>query len=208
MTRPKARKKTSVDAPADVSTCPSGFRVLRAFHHQENDGSFGFARFYWVDGLGYRQSMLSNFRKKRRPVSGSGDEDTAARVEVLLPADAAEEYTDIDFLVRRYQEKLPDDESTAYAQVTLRFPDAANAHHPYEVARQWIRSFYVDRPEVGVPVVLVLHAPHLAGSASPVHAHALVLPRRLNRFGWSTMMAELAYDEGEKAARTAWLAKS
>lgn len=200
-----AARKTKEDvSPGSTGKgIASGFRVLKAFHHSAAEGgTFGFARFYWVEGDGHRQSMLSNFRKKRRPVE-QGDEDTAARVEVLLPSDAAEEYSDIDFLVKRYEETLPADETTAYAQVTLRFPNARNVHHPYETARSWIRRFYVDDPKKAAPVVLVLHTPHLAGSESPVHVHALVFPRQLRWFGWAKRV-EIAGDDAKAEAQAAW----
>jgi hypothetical protein len=201
----KGKKATSTALPADVVA--SGFRVLKPFHHPAaDDGNFGFARFYWLEGHGHRQGMLPNFRKKRQPVGRQGEHDTAARVEVLLPPDAPEEYSDLDFLVRRYEEKLLADESTAYAQVTLRFPNARNLHHPYEVARSWVRTFFVDDPNRAVPAFLVLHAPHLAGSQSPVHAHALILPRQLRWFGWGTMLSELASDGGRQEALASWTA--
>lgn len=201
----KRKKKTAAVMTSTISV-PT-FRVLKGFHHPPvEDGTFGFGRFYWSDGVGHRQSILSNFRKKRRPVQGEGEEDTAAKVEVLLPRDAPEEYCDIDFLVRRYEEKLPPEESTAYAQVTLRFPDARNLHHPHEVARSWVRSFFVDGPDTGVPVVLAVHAPYLAGSQSPVHCHALVLPYQLRWHGWGRAVAGLANDEGQARALASWTA--
>src|SRR5690242_16787756 len=100
-----ARKKTKKPAAVPAGDVPgSGFRVLRAFHHlAAEDGTFGFGRFYWTEGTGHRQGILPNFLKKRRPVEGEGEQDTAAKVEVLLPADAPEEYADIAFLVRRYE---------------------------------------------------------------------------------------------------------
>lgn len=200
---PARKTKNTTPAPTG-SDSTATFRVLKPFHHPAaEEGTFGFARFYWPEGQGHRQSMLSNFRRKRRPVEGEGDEDTAARVEVLLPPDAAEEYSDVAFLVKRYEEKLPADETTAYAQVTLRFPDARSVHHPYEVARTWVRTFYVDDPKKAVPVVLVLHTPHLAGSDSPVHVHALVLPYQLRWFGWAKKI-EIAGDEAKAQAQAAW----
>lgn len=196
------KKRPTVSTP---NVPESGFRLLKPFHHQAaEDGTFGFARFYWLEGSGYRQSMLSNFRKKRRPVEVEGEQDTAARVEVLLPSDAPEEYTEIEFLVRRYEEKIPPTEATAYAQVTLRFPDAFNSHAPYELARTWIRTFYVDGK--GLPVVLVLHTPFLAGSDSPIHCHALVLLTRLGRFSWANRVADLASDKGRREALESWIA--
>lgn len=201
-----AARKTRKKAAASTSSISvPTFRVLKGFHHPPvEDGTFSFSRFYWLDGTGHRQSILSNFRKKRRPVQGDGDQDTAAKVEVLLPGDAPQEYWDSDFLVRRYEEILPTEENTAYAQVTLRFPDARSVHHPYEVARSWVRSFFVDDPDIGVPVVLAVHAPYLAGSQSPIHCHALVLPYQLRWHGWGKAVADLANDQGQARALVSW----
>ena len=201
-------RKTKKAAPAaSVPQAPeSAFRVLKPFHHPAAaDGTFGFGRFYWLEGVGYRQTILSNIRKKLRPVQGQAGEDTAARVEVLLPFDAPEEYAELDFLVKRFEEKLPSEETTAYAQVTLRFPDARNVHHPYEVARAWVRTFFIDEARKGVPAILVLHTPHLAGSDSPVHVHALVLPRQLRWFGWANVAADIASDKGYAQALESWM---
>lgn len=202
-----AGRKTKKGAAPSIPQAPEGgFRVLKPFHHPAAaDGTFGFGRFYWLEGAGHRQSILSNIRKKLRPVPGEAGEETAARVEVLLPSDAPEEYTELDFLVKRFEEKLPAEETTAYAQVTLRFPEARNAHHPYEVARAWVRSFFIDEPAKGVPAVLILHTPHLAGSDSPLHVHALVLPRQLRWFGWANVAADLANDKGHAQALESWI---
>ena len=199
-----AKKTKKAVAPVSTLAVPAPtFRLLKPFHHlAAEEGTFGFARFYWTEGDGHRQSILPNFRKKRRPVD-QGEEDTAARVEVLLPSDAPEEYSDADFLVKRFEEKLPVEETTAYAQVTLRFPDARNVHHPYETARAWVRSFYVDDPKKAAPVVLVLHTPHLAGSDAPLHVHALILPRQLRWYGWAKKI-EIASDDAKAQAQESW----
>ena len=201
-----ARKTKQPQAPrSEPKVSHAAVRTVRSFFHPDAaNETFGFARFYWLPGKGVRESIVTRFRKKRRPVEPQTDEDTAAKVEVLLPRDAHDAYGDVDFLVRHYEDKLPPDETTAYAQVTLRFPNAANAHHPFELARAWVRMFFVDTPQGGVPVVLILHDPRLACSEAPVHVHALVLPRRLGRIGWASMASELASDGGQETALTSW----
>jgi hypothetical protein len=189
-------------APALVSTV----RELKGFYHPvEAEGTFGFDRFYWLPGAGRRESILPRVLKKRRPAGADSDEDTAAKVEPLLPRDAPEIYSDVDFLVGHYQDCLPLTESTAYAQVTLKFPDAPNAHSVYEASRSWVRNHFVDSSTVGVPAILVLHAPYLAGSESPVHAHALVLGMRLSRFGWSRA-PDFSSDAAQQEALASWTA--
>jgi hypothetical protein len=198
-----ASRKTKKPAAAPA---PTTVREVKGFYHPvEADGTFGFDRFYWLPGTGPRESILPRVLKKRRPAGAESDKDTAARVEPLLPFDAAEIYSDVDFLVRHYEDCLPLTETTAYAQVTLKFPAAPNAHSVYEVARAWVRNHFVDSANSGVPVILVLHAPYLAGSDAHVHAHALVLPVQLNRFGWGRSVAEIASDAGQQEALASWL---
>ncbi len=164
---------------------------------------FSYARFYWASGKGPRESLFPRLAKKRHPAGAEADGDTGARVEVLPTSDAHQEYTDPDFLMRRFEETLPEDEVTAFAQVTLRFgPNIFNVHHPFEVARQWLREFYVTGR--GVPVIAILHAPYLAASDNPAHVHGIVLPRRLTRFGWAGMERDLASDLGQRNAFESW----
>lgn len=198
---PTRRTKTVV---ADPGVAAPEQRELKAFY----DGGgqmpdFSYARFYWAGGDGPRESLLPRLAKKRQPVGAEADGDTAARVEALPTPDAHQEYADPDFLMRRYEETLPQDEVTAFAQVTLRFgPNILNVHYPFEVARQWLREFYVVGR--GVPVIAILHAPYLAGSDNPAHVHGIVLPRRLTRFGWTAMERNLASDLGHREAFESW----
>lgn len=165
---------------------------------------FGSARFYWAAGDGPRESILPRLVKKRRPAAAESDIDTAARVEALVPSDAPEDYADPDFLARRYEETLAPDETTAYAQVTLRFPSTIpNLHHPCEVARSWLREFYVDSRRA-VPVLAILHAPCRVGSDNPVHLHAAIFPKRLSKFGFSASERDLASDAGCLEAFASW----
>jgi hypothetical protein len=167
---------------------------------------FSFARFYFASAGEPRESIVAKILKKRRPAGAEATDDTAAYVEALVTRDAPQDYANPDFLVRRYEEKLSPGETTAYAQVTLRFScDIQNLHHPWEVARSWLRSYYVDHDQ-GIPVIAILHAPHLAGSDRQVHVHGILFPKRLGRFGWGSMQRELASDTGHRAACASWQA--
>jgi hypothetical protein len=77
-------------------------------------------------------------------------------------------------------------------------------HAPYEVARAWLKSYYCDDDEIRAPVILILHAPHLAGSSAEGHVHGLVLPRRLSRYGWMGMVRDLGSDAAALEARESW----
>jgi hypothetical protein len=200
----KARRTKSAGAKPEPVVADR--RELKAFY----DGAgqmpdFSYARFYWAPGPGRRESLLPHLNKKRKPAAQEAPGDTAARVEALPTPDAPQDYADADFLMRRYEEMLPHDELTAFAQVTLRFgSEILNVHHPYEVARQWLRDFYVVGH--GAPVIAILHAPHLVGSENPAHVHGLVLPRRLTRLGWAGMERDLASDLGHREAFESWSA--
>ncbi|RIX31843.1 hypothetical protein [Sphingomonas edaphi] len=196
----RARKKKLLAEAA----APEFLRALRTFYHGRPGDLFTSARFYWPAGSGLRQSIATHFLAKRRPAGADSLVDTAAKVEVLLPADVPEDYTDPDFLVASYMARLPVEETSAFAQLTMSFPDATNLHGPWEAARSWLRDYYVER--LGVPVVAILHAPFLAESASPVHLHALVLLRKATAFGWLSTRRDLAGDSGLEAAAASWQA--
>lgn len=204
MTGAKKPRKALLKAVAKPAIVLPEVRELKAFY----DGAgqmpeFGYARFYWAPGDGPRESILPRLVKKRRPAAAESEIDTAARVEALVPSDAPEDYADPDFLARRYEETLAADETTAYAQVTLRFPSTiTNLHHPYEVGRAWLREFYVEGR--GAAVLAILHAPCRVGSDNPVHLHAEIFPRRLGKFGFVSLARNLASDAGCLEAFEAW----
>ncbi|WP_265571062.1 hypothetical protein [Sphingomicrobium nitratireducens] len=180
--------------------------AIKSFWDGDPDDAFTFARHNWEAGKGARESISPKILAKRRPAAKEGVIDTAERVEVLLPADAPQLYADVDFLVQNFEDGYPTDESLALAQVTLRFEEAPNLHAPYEAARSWVRSEYVDSR--GLPVILVLHAPFRKGSDNPPHAHAMVLPRRLTRFGWGKIDVRIGNDRDRRSAKESWLAWS
>lgn len=181
-------------------------RELKGFFHGQPGDAVSTVRFYWPKGEGLRESIAPYFLRKRRPAGAESEVDTAARVEVLLRSDVFEDYTDPQFLVESYMSKLPTDETAAFAQITMHFPNASNLHGPWHQATSWLREHYVER--FGVPVVAILHAPFLVGSDSSVHVHGLVLMRKLSAFGWLTMHKELAGDAGLAASEKSWLSRS
>lgn len=199
------RKKAKATAKSTIAAAKAvaPVRPLKAFYHGGGGvSSFAMARFYWPVGDGPREMIEPRFTKKRRPAGTESDVDTAAKVETLVPADVPQDYADVNFLVRHYETSLPADEVLAFVQVTIRFGDSLNLHHPYEVARSWVRSYFVEG--MGLPVVLILHAPHLAASEADGHVHALILPRRASRLGWMGMERDLGTDASALKARLAW----
>jgi len=198
-----ASKKKSARIGKIVATpAEAPVRELKAFYHGQPTDEFTWARFYWPGGEMPRESIVHHFWRKRHPAGAESVVDTAAKVEVLLRGEIGEDYTDPDFLVRSFEEKLPVEETAAFAQVTMRFLNATNLHGPRHRATSWLRSHYVD--PLGVPVVAILHAPHLAGSDAPVHVHGLILMRRLSPFSWLGMQRDLASDGAVRTAQASW----
>lgn len=180
-------------------------RPLKAFYHGGGGASsFGFARFYWPGSEGVRETMAPRVIKKRRPAGAESTTDTAAEVEVLLHPDAPQDYKNVDFLMRHYEDSLSPEETIAFIQVTIRFGECPNLHAPYEIARAWFKHHYCDDDQVRAPVILILHAPHLAGSSADAHVHGLILPRRLSRYGWMGMARDLGSDAAALKAHKSW----
>ncbi|WP_300974915.1 hypothetical protein [Sphingomonas sp. LHG3406-1] len=194
------KKKTSALDTASVAALAT--RPLKAFYHNQPDDPVSTTRFYWSKGEGSRESIVPHFETKCQPGSKGSDEDKAAAVEVLLRGDVPQDYADPLFMAESYMSKLPADETAAFAQVTLQFPNATNLHGPWQQARAWLWEHYVER--VGVPVLAVLHAPFLSGSDSSVHVHGLVLMKRATCFGWLGIHRDLAGDAGLAAAEASW----
>lgn len=199
----KSRKAPVKPAAADSA---SALVELKLFHdgggRHEN---FSFTRAYWpADGEGERESIAGRIDKKLHPVRSDKGEllASAAKVELVVPLDAPQEYMALDYLIRRYEETLPAHEINAYAQVTIRFPKpAVNLIEPFEMVRSWVRSHLPH-----VPVLLVLHAPHLWGSSNLGHVHCIVFPRRLGPLGWAEMERAIASDVGQREAHDSWTA--
>lgn len=204
-TRKAPAKSPATASKVEVAAAPAARpapRALKAFYDGGGEfANFAFARFYWEAGEGERESIVPRIDKKRHPVRSEAGRvlASAAKLDLLLPAEAPQDYMSVDHLVRRYEETLPAHEINAYALVTIRFPGAVNLHQPFEMVRSWAQSYFAK-----VPVLLVLHAPHEWGSSNPGHLHCIVFPRRLGPLGWGTMERAIASDGGHREAHEAW----
>lgn len=199
--KPAYSRRAAAAAPAPAQ--------LKAFHHGTEDmENFGFSRFWW-DGEGPREGIASKVLKKFQPkVGDDADPDTvtAARTDLLLPDDAQADYMDVRHLLARYDATLPAHETHAFVQVTLHFPDAANMHSAWEEARAFAMEYFVLDRQRRLAVIMALHAPSLAASGSPLHAHLLVPLRRLGSLGWGEVERHLPNDRGREETFAAWTA--
>ena len=200
----KAPVKPATADSATTLLVPPAMLLLKSFFDGAGEfENFSFGRFYWETGEGERESIAARIDKKLHPVRSVKGEilASAAKFELIVPLDAPQEYLGLDYLVRRYEETLPAHEINAFAQVTIRFPNAVNLIEPFEMVRAWVRSHFAQ-----VPVLLVLHAPHMWGSPNPGHCHCIVFPRRLSSLSWAEMERAIASDVGQREAYDSWIA--
>jgi len=118
---------------------------------------------------------------------------TAARAEVLLPPGADDRLSDPHILMETVDAELPVKAKALLAYLTFTF-STPRLHEQYELVRDFTRRWIVDPFEVAA--LLVQHAPHRAGSASPPHVHVLIAgPRRLTPLGFGEWVMPLATDK-------------
>lgn len=203
---PKKAVATKSTAAKPIAAAVPAPAILKAFHHgTEDTENFGFSRFWW-EGEGAREGITKKVLKKFQPKPGSDanpDAVTAARMDPLIPLDAQADYMDVRHLLERYDATLPMNETHAFVQVTLHFPDALNMHGPWEEARAFAMDYFVL--ERRLAVIMVLHAPSLAASGSKLHAHLLIPLRRLGALGWGEVERHLPNDRGRAEAHAAWM---
>ena len=145
---------------------------------------------------GHRNSAAA-FAAAKLTVGASPDTPlwtlTAARAEVLLPPGADDRLFDPRILMETVDAELPVKARALLAYLTFTFP-TARLHEQYELVRDFSRRLIVDPFEVAA--LLVQHAPHRAGSASPPHVHVLIAgPRRLTPLGFGEWVMPLATDK-------------
>ncbi len=123
---------------------------------------------------------------------------SAARAEVLLPADADDRMGDPRTLMERVDADLPANGKALLAYATFTF-DTTRLHTAWEEVRCFIRSFVVEPHDAAT--LLVQHAPHRAASANPPHVHALIVPRRVTPLGLAEWVSALIGDKAHALIR-------
>lgn len=146
---------------------------------------------------------------KAHPVAPPGGVDlsrwspTAERVEVLLPVSADDALIDPAVLLARMDGSAVSREKTLLVYVTLPLARAAKLHEGWECARSFVRDRFAR--ERGLGVVLTLHSPGKVGSPNPLHAHALIVPRRLALgIEHGAYDDDLIHDGGQAIVEAAW----
>ncbi|WP_223176928.1 hypothetical protein, partial [Sphingomonas hominis] len=128
---------------------------------------------------------------------------TAARAEVLLPAQADDRMSDARTLMEMIDAELPSGGKALLAYATFTF-ETERLHVAWEVTRHFVKRHIVDTFEVAT--LLIQHAPHRAGSANTPHVHALIAgPRRVTGLGLAEWVPQLAGDKAHALIRNAFL---
>ncbi|MDO9489677.1 MAG: hypothetical protein Q7J32_14980 [Sphingomonadaceae bacterium] len=110
--------------------------------------------------------------------AGAPWDKRAWKSELLLPAGAPDILDEPRTLFERIDTMMPPQGRRDLGMVlTFWTPATPTLHRAWEQVRAFVRTSLVD--ERGLPVLVVQHAPHLAGQVTPPHIHALVSARRL-----------------------------
>ena len=174
---------------------------MRVFTHDPcgEHPDFGWFRYWYETGMD-RPTVTDWIEKKCSP----GDDPKfgrAARIEVLLPPSAPADYTNIEFLTRRFDETLPPFEKHALVQAKILLHDDEAWHIGYERVRSFARSHFAHR----FAVILIAHIPGTAGlKGQGNHIHCAVLSRMININGFGGACTGLCSDRGYEAAVAAW----
>lgn len=168
-------------------------------HTEEAHPGFSFTR-YWYSSASERTGITPLVQKKLAP----GDDPSfgmAARHEVLLPASAPSDFTDVSNLTRRFDETLPEFHHHAMVQVKLGMDHSKPWHAHYEDIRAYAKAHFATK----FPVILIAHVPSIAAlEGFGNHVHCIVLARKITRDGLGGISKELCSDKGYKSALAAW----
>ena len=128
---------------------------------------------------------------------------TAERVEVVLPTGADDGLLDPVVLLARMDACAVAREKALLVYLTLPLGHAGQVHEARECARSFVRNRFAR--ERGLATMLALHSPGRVGSPNPLHAHALIVPRRLSLgIEHGAYDEELIRDAGQAIVEADW----
>ena len=190
-------KAKSKNVELDETTAAPSKVKMKVFTHDPCDEhpDLGWFR-YWYETEFDRPAVTDWISKKCSP----GDDPKfglAARIEVLLPPSAPSDYTNLEFLTKRFDETLPPFEKHALVQAKFVLDDDEAWHIGYERVRSFARSHFAHR----YVVILIAHIPATAGlKGQGNHIHCVVLSRTINVNGFGGACTSLCSDRGYNAA--------
>ena len=123
---------------------------------------------------------------------------------MLLPAGADDSLADPAALLAQMDTHAVEREKALLTYLTLPLSDVDRVHVGWERARAFLRDrFARDRQ---LASVLILHAPGTINAAFPLHAHALIVPRRLTGLGIRQRLydEDMIHDRGQAIVEAMW----
>ena len=175
----------------------SGPEELSSYVMDTDDyAHFRYIRYYWK-GDGPRTGITAAVLRKLTPAGHQ-----AARHDLLLPESAPGEYAQLSYLLERYDATQPAVEKNGYAQFTLDLSPDRPLHASWEHVRSWAYGYFVRQFQLAV--LMVMHAPYLAGSANDPHIHLVVPARRLGANGFGAHARDVCSDSGCAEALASW----
>lgn len=150
--------------PAGPSPAGLVFGVLRKTYAGRTNSALEF---------GWRKSHLGHGADN---VDFSVWSPNVEREEVILPPRADDMLADPATLLAQMDASSAECEKALLIYLTLPLGDVDRVHVGWERARAFAFRFAVER---NLATVLTLHAPGTVNAPFPLHAHALIVPRRL-----------------------------
>lgn len=127
----------------------------------------------------------------------------AERVEVVLPPKADDMLSNPSSLLQQVDEFAAPTEASLLTYLTLPLSDAERIHVGWECARSFAVTLANER---SLASVVILHSPGSIGSPFALHAHMLLVPRRLTGLGLrhGSFDQELIHDCGQAILAQMW----
>lgn len=178
--------------PSGPSPAGTVFAVLRRTYAGRVNSALEF---------GYRKAHLG-------PVAPGADlaawSPNVERIEVLLPAGADDSLVDPATLLGQMDAHAVEREKALLTYLTLPLGDVDRVHVGWERVRAFLHDRFAQDRQLAS--VLILHAPGTINAAFPLHAHALIVPRRLTGLGIRQGLydEDMIHDRGQAIVEAMW----
>lgn len=128
-----------------------------------------------VEHKGQANSVTEALSRRLAP-HGRGSAP-AYYAELLIPPTAPDLLTNIDTLLKLYDDQRLPEQKDLLGITTLRFDHTVTKHVAFELVRGWARKVFIGRH---LATNLVQHVPALAGRSNKQHVHCLWFVRQLH----------------------------
>lgn len=141
-------------------------------------------------------------RSKLMPGAGSTTGISAERVDVVLPGQACDRFSDPEVLAAEVDAAALPNRPALLTYLTI-YPHEDRLHRIWELGRALALEIARSR---SLASIVVLHAPHRAGSSNPPHVHLLIPPRKIGSFGLADYDHAMSFERGQKIVLDLWAA--